>query len=169
MIINDRFKIFDEFNYATKNFFNWYNFGLKLFDDKKSLKRLYFGCWYSPDAMGLIAAAKKKNISTFDMQHGFQGKYQGMYTNFVSIGKSFSYELLPNFFYCWNKITKKNILTSSTNRKHNIPIVEVIIIDFYIKKVAKSESIKTKKSSYLLCNLGQARIIKLFQVLSKNI
>ena len=105
------------------------------------------------------------------MQHGFQGKYQGMYTNFVSIGKSFSYELLPNFFYCWNKITKKNILTSSTNRKHNIPIVGGYNwIDFYIKKVAKSESIKTKKkSSYLLCNLGQARIIKLFQVLSKNI
>ena len=145
----DRFKIFDEFNYATKNFFNWYNFGLKLFDDKKSLKRLYFGCWYSPDAMGLIAAAKK-NISTFDMQHGFQGKYQGMYTNFVSIGKSFSYELLPNFFYCWNKITKSNILTSSTNRKHNIPIVGGYNwIDFYIKKVAKSESIKTKKKIFL--------------------
>ena len=68
----DRFKIFDEFNYATKNF-NWYNFGLKLFDDKKSLKRLYFGCWYSPDAMGLIAAAKKKIFRLLTCSMDFKG------------------------------------------------------------------------------------------------
>ena len=147
----DRFKIFNEFNYATKNFFNWYNFGLKLFSGRKSLKRLYFGCWYSPDAMGLIAAAKKKNILTFDMQHGFQGKYQGMYTNFVGIENPLVMNCCP-IFYCWNKRTKTNILTSSNNLKHNIPIVGGYNwVDFYVKKTIKSESLRQKiKFSYSL-------------------
>ena len=56
------------------------------------------------------------------MQHGAQGEYQPMYTDWTMLNNNPS-KLMPNYFCCWNKITKKNILKTSSKRKDNLPIV----------------------------------------------
>ena len=116
-------------NKLIKNFYlnfevfnQWYNMGQKLFYKNKELKKLFIACWYRPDAIGLIFAAQENNIKTFDIQHGAQGKYQPMYTDWMMLNSGPS-RLMPNFFCCWNKITKKNILRTSGKRKDNLPII----------------------------------------------
>ena len=114
-------------------FNNWYNLGLKLFSNNTTLKKIFIACWYNPDAMGLIYAARIKNIVTYDMQHGFQGEYQACYTDWLLIKKDGS-KLLPNFFWCWNNMTKKNILNTSKSRKDNIQLSwEMIFLNITIK------------------------------------
>ena len=115
-------KLIKIFKLDLLTFNNWYNLGLKLFSNNTNIKKIFIACWYNPDAVGLICAARNKGILIYDMQHGFQGKYQAHYTDWSLIKKEGS-KLLPNFFWCWNNITKKNILNTSKSRKDNIPIV----------------------------------------------
>jgi len=142
--------IFYEFKSWITTYNIWFNHGKKLFKKNTSIKRIFIPCWYFPDAMGLIAAAKKFNILTYDMQHGIQGKYRPMYTDWGKIGKK-GYELLPDFFGCWNSVTKKNILNSSKNRKKHMPIVlGNSWIPFYEDKL-KIKNKKNKKKIILFC------------------
>ncbi len=134
-----------DFISKLKIFYSWYNHGIKLFENNSYIKRIFIACWYTPDAMGLIAAAKKFNILTFDMQHGIQGKYRPMYTDWTNIQKE-GYELLPNYFCCWNKDTKINILTSSKKRTDNIPkVIGNSWINLYEKKLKIKKSINNKR------------------------
>ena len=138
--------ILNEFESWIKIFNIWHNHGKKLFEKNRSIKKIFIPCWYFPDAMGLISAAKKFNILTYDMQHGIQGKYRPMYTDWQKIGQN-GYELLPDFFGCWNKTTKKNILNSSNKRKNNIPIViGNSWIPFYEKKLKIIHKKKNQKT-----------------------
>ena len=50
-----------------------------------------------PDFNDLIAASKKYNIKSFDVQHGVQGEYQSLYTDWSRVPFK-GYEMLPDFF-----------------------------------------------------------------------
>ena len=88
----------------------------KNFLKNTSIKRIFIPCWYFPDAMGLIAASKKFNILTYDMQHGIQGKYRPMYTDWCKIGKKDMNCF--QIFLAAGIVIQKNILNSSKNRKN---------------------------------------------------
>lgn len=133
--------ILEEFINSVKVFYIWFEHGIKIFKNNPSIKKVFFAPWYNPDSMGLIAAAKKFNILSHDMQHGVQGEYRGMYTDWNKIGSN-GYELLPNFFLCWNHRTKKNILLSSKYRKNNIPIV---VGNSWVQFYEKNLKLKLKK------------------------
>ncbi len=65
-----------------------------------SIRHIVLSVWYSPDAMGLIAAAKARNILTIDVQHGSQGKFHGMYGTWNCMPEG-GYEMIPSMFWCW--------------------------------------------------------------------
>ncbi len=99
----------------------WYNFGESLFSRRVSLKFIFVTSWYFPDMMGLIAAARLYGITTVDIQHGKQGKYQPMYSGWDIPQEG--YELMPDIFWCWGKKSSDHILSSSPNRANHRPIV----------------------------------------------
>ena len=86
-------------------------------------KVVFLSCYYYPSAMALIRACRKLSIKTIDVQHGKQGKYHGMYTNWTKIPEE-GYELLPDFFWVWGEETKRNIQRwQPQGLKRNIPVI----------------------------------------------
>ena len=79
--------------------------------------------WYFPECMGIICAARKNNINTFELQHGKQGKYQAMYSSWKSLNHINFYENMPNFFLNWDENSRNNILRSERQRKDHHPIL----------------------------------------------
>ena len=110
------------FNRLYRKFFKWYLFGLKIFSNNSYLKRIYLSCWYSPEKMGLIAAARKFGIQTIDIQHGKQGRFQSMYSGWTCIQEQ-GYHLMPNWFWCWGQPSTQHILTDSIYRSTHKPFV----------------------------------------------
>ena len=89
--------------------------------------------------MALIAAARERGITTIDVQHGKQGKFQAMYCGWHIPGDG--YELMPNIFWTWGKPSAEHILASSPDRSIHRPIVGGFPwLDFYSRHVS-SESI----------------------------
>ena len=74
----------DVFNRSFRKLFKWYRFGLKIFSACPNLRRIYVSCWYSPEKMGLIAAARVHGIQTIDVQHGKQGRLS-MYVQWMDL------------------------------------------------------------------------------------
>ena len=117
--INSRTFIKD-FQNEINEFFNWYSFGSKLFNKYKFLKKLFIYPWYSSRMMGLIAASKNFNISSYDIQHGIQGSHQAMYTHWMKYPEE-GYLMVPSNFLVWNKITRRCHLKNNSKlfkRKH---------------------------------------------------
>ena len=71
-------------------------------------KHVLFECYYNADIFGLIAACKKRNIQTTDIQHGKQGTHHPMYSHWGKIPPE-GYTMLPDFFWNWGEDSKTNI------------------------------------------------------------
>ena len=100
----DQEKILFEFRKEFSNFTGWYLYTKKFLKKYNKLKEVFFYPWYASNSMGIILALKEKGIKTIDIQHGEQGNYQAMYTHWKKTPKK-GFELLPDYFYCWNKKT----------------------------------------------------------------
>ena len=72
--------------------------------------------------MGIIASAKQLGISTIEVQHGKQGRFQAAYSGW-NIFPDKGFLNMPNNFWCWGNSSVKNILQSSPNRKFHKPIL----------------------------------------------
>lgn len=107
---------------AIRRLVAWHTFGHELFRNSSRLKTILLAAWYFPDAMGLIAAAKHYGIQTIDVQHGKQGRYQGMYSWWTSIPDS-GYQVMPDLFWCWGEPSRQHILASSPDRNVHKPVV----------------------------------------------
>lgn len=115
-------------------FYKWYRFGTLFFGLRKNLKVIYLTGWYFPDSMGLIAAARERNVKVVDVQHGKQGPLQAMFSGWY-IPKN-GYQMLPDIFWCWGNPSANNILESSPNRFHHRPIVGGFPwIDYYCQYI----------------------------------
>ena len=123
------------FDEAWLNFIKWYITGLKLFSKNPTINRIYVTSWYIPDMMGLITAAKLCGIETIDVQHGKQGKYQGMYSWWTKTPKD-GYKLMPDRFWCWGKPSCNHIIKSNNNESHEPFIGGYPWLDFYRKYIA---------------------------------
>lgn len=107
---------------ALRGFERWYDTGKSLFRTMPRMKRLYLTSWYFPDMMGLTAAAKDAGIEVIDVQHGKQGKYQGMYSWWTKIPED-GYKMMPDRFWCWGRPSCHDILRASPDRTTHRPFV----------------------------------------------
>ena len=64
-------------------------------------KKIIGLCYYNNPMYGMNLAAFEMKIPTVDMQHGGQGLMHPAY-NFANL-KSRTYNLLPNYFWCWDE------------------------------------------------------------------
>jgi len=85
----------------------WQEFFSKLLS-VLSPKAVVIMCTCRDLAMGLIWACRKISIPTVDIQHGKQGKYNGVYTHWTKLPAQ-GYDLLPEIFWSWGAKSKENI------------------------------------------------------------
>jgi hypothetical protein len=115
-------ELLGQFLTALRGFERWYDTGKTLFASMPRLKQLYLTSWYFPDMMGLTAAAKEAGIDVTDVQHGKQGKYQGMYSWWTRIPDG-GYRMMPDRFWCWGRPSCHDILRASPDRTTHMPFV----------------------------------------------
>ena len=137
---------------ALNHFDGWHRAGRSLFDSMPQIKRLYLTSWYFPDMMGLTASAKEAGIDVIDVQHGKQGKYQGMYSWWTRIPQD-GYRMMPDRFWCWGRPSCDDILRTSPNRTTHRPFVGGYPwIDWYRTFINK-EAVRPKAGRTILFTL----------------
>ncbi len=88
-----------------------------------SPKALFLVCYYYPEAMALVSACRKNNITSVDVQHGKQGKYHGAYNHWTKIPAA-GYECLPDIFWSWGHESANNIVQGrAPGCNHHLPVV----------------------------------------------
>lgn len=121
---------------STINIFHcWFQAARHFLDKRKNLRSIYLTSWYFPDMMALVAAARERGITTIDVQHGKQGKFQAMYSGWhiPSVG----YDLMPNIFWNWGKPSAGHILASSPDRMIHRPVIGGFPwLDYYSRHVS---------------------------------
>ena len=118
-------------------FLRWYEAGTTLLAQRTMLKAIYLTSWYFPDMMGLTAAAREHGIPVIDVQHGKQGRFQGMYSGWGWIPPT-GYELMPDRFWCWGTPSCDHIMESSPERKMHRPFVGGFPwLDYYRQHISK--------------------------------
>lgn len=74
-----------------------------------SIKRTYILCYYNVQMFGLLIAANKRKIVTYDVQHGSQGPLHPMY-NFDCFKNIENYPIsLPKKFWCWDDASFRSL------------------------------------------------------------
>ena len=71
-------------------------------------KFIFYSSYTLPFKLGLNIESKNFGIKTIDVQHGKQGIYNPLYTNWNKVPVK-NYEMLPDYFWTWNEISKKRI------------------------------------------------------------
>lgn len=165
---------YDFEKYISKNFPNLFNLNEKHFADrfghilfykdafKKILRRLkpkffFLVCFYGEIPMAASLACHELNIRSIELQHGQQGDFHPMYTNWTCIPKNSKYELLPDIFWTWGVSSKNRIMKWAKDTLHTAIPGGNAWIDysnrwintsndtfFYLKKL--KEKISKKKS-----------------------
>ncbi|MEQ8508618.1 MAG: hypothetical protein RIB43_06420 [Rhodospirillaceae bacterium] len=74
-------------------------------------------CYYTTDIFALIWACKDLCIQTIDLQHGQQGPYHALYNHWTSIPHD-GYQILPDFFFCWDERVRDLQIANSVNHSH---------------------------------------------------
>jgi hypothetical protein len=144
---------FRRVNQAWGQYRAWNNAGKQLFRNSTGLKRIFLTSWYFPDMMGIIAAAKELGVETIDVQHGKQGKYQGMYSWWTRVPEK-GYQLMPDRFWCWGQPSCDHILASSPARKTHKPYVGGFPwLDFYREFISPVTAFNSKHDRRVLVTL----------------
>ena len=121
-----------------------------------SLKKIFLPSWYFPDMMGIISSAKQLDISTIEVQHGKQGKFQAAYSGWNFFPDK-GFLNMPDNFWCWGKISVENILKSSPKRLFHKPILGGYAWPIWYKTFSRKHSFyekKTKKINLLFTLQG---------------
>lgn len=71
-------------------------------------KVVFLSAFYNTQKFGLILACQELGIKTVDVQHGQQGNYHPMYTNWANIPPN-GYNLLPSHFWTWGSMSAHRI------------------------------------------------------------
>lgn len=148
------------FTRAWRSFFKWYYLGKKIFSHSPSLRRLYLASWYFPENMGLIAAARELGITSVDVQHGKQGRFQAMYTWWTSVPEN-GYAMVPDWFWCWGAPSCQHILAHSPDRSRHRPFVGGFPwVDYYKNYISRLQGdpqrLKTNRIRILFTLQGQS-------------
>lgn len=97
-------------DYARHCFVEFYanNHLMKYVFDHVQPKVIFLSCYSDPIQFALIYNCFLNNIKTVEIQHGSQA-LNPMYQGWKKIPKE-GYPLLPNYFWCWNKIFVQKIM-----------------------------------------------------------
>ena len=109
-----------ELKKSIKNYLTSKNNSKKFLQKFASLQKIFLPSWYFPNTMGIIAAAKELNISTIEVQHGKQGKFQAAYSGWNFFPEK-GFLNMPDHFWCWGNKSIENILRASPQRKFHKP------------------------------------------------
>jgi len=77
--------------------------------------------YYNKEILGLNLAAKVRDTITVDMQHGSQGPLHFAYTDWKRLPLN-GYELLPDYFWCWDKDSAQTLLSWVKRSEHEVII-----------------------------------------------
>jgi hypothetical protein len=83
-----------------------------------AVQRVYFLCYYSSLFYPVIAAGNALGIITTDIQHGGMGEGHYSYGRWLKSPRE-GYELLPRFFWTWDKHSAEMINTWATKTDFN--------------------------------------------------
>ena len=95
-----------ELKKSIKSYLISKNSSKQFFKNFISLKKIFLSAWYLPETMGIIASARELNISTIEVQHGKQGRFQAAYAGW-NIFPENGYVNLPDNFWCWGNVISK--------------------------------------------------------------
>lgn len=123
---------------ALHAFCRWFETGTRVFAGRPALRTIYLTSWYFPDMMGLIAAARQRDIRVVDVQHGKQGRHQVMYSGWHDIPAGAGYLAMPDSFWCWGQPSCRHILASAPDRQTHRPFVGGFPwLDYYRTQLAE--------------------------------
>lgn len=137
-------------------FFEWFELGKKLFKQRPNLEQVFVVGWYTPQMMGLIAAAKRFNVESIDIQHGKQGKYQAMYSGWNLNSINLGYDILPDYFWVWGKPSRNHIAQNLHREKH-LPFVGGNLLPNYLKNEKPASKVPLNKKIRVLFTMQPAQ------------
>lgn len=115
--------VFDKYNvnlnkqcfiHHAKMIIYWQKYFVHFFYNS-STKIVLFPNFYDIVNFGLIAACKKLNIKTVDLQHGKQGKFHPIYYGWNYFPTN-GYSLLPDYLWVWGNYFKSTIEEAALNQ-----------------------------------------------------
>ncbi len=165
-LILDKLEINNKLNfYSIKkdfaNYFSWFKLSNKYLSRFSKLNSIVVMGWYFPEMMGILAAARKNNLISYDLQHGKQGKYQAMYSGWINISEIGFYQNVPNYFLNWNQYSKDNIYRSDNLRKDHIPLLffnPETYWDYLSLEENKIFNLKTSKRLLFIAQIQEGEI-----------
>ena len=106
---------FENIDYILKRKLEDINEGRNFIEDMKvKPKFIFYSSYAHPFKIGINIASKLHKIKTIDVQHGIQGKNNPDYTNWTKVPNN-KYEMLPDWFWTWNEISKERIENLDNN------------------------------------------------------
>lgn len=98
------------------------------------VKQIYILCYYNIQMFGLVHAANKLGILTYDVQHGSQGVLHPMYVfNGLKSGVKYP-NTLPSNFWCWDEASVASLRNwLPVDRQYNVENKGNPWIDFTIR------------------------------------
>jgi len=89
---------------------------------RKTKSEKAFGlCYYANPVFGMILSGKQAGIPSVDMQHGTQGTMHPVYT--YSKVPEMGYNIVPDYFYCWDDISFRHIKSWSPGNGVHEPVL----------------------------------------------
>lgn len=113
--------------------------------DKMEPKNVFMLCYYTLPSFGFILAAKKRGITTIDMQHGGQGEFHPFY-NFANIPTE-GFSVLPTIFWNWDRSSFNTLNETFSKTKRHRALIGGNIWGDYLKNV--KFDLKTNKKIIL--------------------
>lgn len=81
------------------------------------------GVFYTPEAMALAHACRRRGIPLVDIQHGKQGRFHGLYGHWSALPPE-GYSLLPDIFWNWGQESAEIIRESlPAEARRPVPVV----------------------------------------------
>ena len=99
---------------------------------------IFYSSYTHPFKFGVNIASKLHKIKTIDVQHGIQGKNNPDYTNWTRVPNE-KYEMLPDWFWTWNEVSKKRIQKDMKFKIYLVP--GGIEREIWIKKKFKNKRV----------------------------
>lgn len=122
--------------------------------------QVYILNYYHPSALGLILSSKRLKILSIDMQHGGQGSAHVAYS-FTDIPQ-YGYELLPDYFWNWDRNSKLNIEAITSNSTHKSILGGNPWIEFLLDKNFNNNFDSSKDIILVTHQTGQSPILDNF-------
>ena len=126
-------------------------------------KKVLLECYYTPEAMGLLAACKELGIESCDLQHGKQGSHHLMYTHWKNVPNG-GFNILPDRFLNWGNDSAENITRNSNQKFEEFHKTDVLGFPWLGKNLETNLFQLSNDQSEFIDKLEKYPIIVLFSM-----